>query len=96
MKVFGARCLVKEEKLDSTTAGGIIIPGREKEQTNRGTVVAIGDGAILENGMKIPMDVKVGDRIVYASFAGTPVASGDKGNEIFIVLNERDILCVVD
>lgn len=96
MKVLGARCLVKEEKLQEKTSTGIIIPGRDKVQTNRGTVIAVGTGAILENGTKVPMEVEVGARVVYASFAGTPVASGSKNDEVFIVLNERDILCVLE
>ena len=96
MKVLGARCLVQEEKLQEKTSTGIIIPGRDKAQTNRGKIISVGDGAILEDGTKVPMEVKVGDRVIYASFAGTPVASGNKNDEIFIVLNERDILCVLD
>lgn len=96
MKVLGARCIVKEEKLTDKTSSGIIIPGRDKLQTNRGTVIAVGNGAILENGTKVPMEVKVGDKIVYASFAGTPVATSSNEDDIFIVLNERDILCVLE
>lgn len=96
MRVFGARCLVKEEKLSDKTTTGIIIPGRDKIPTNRGEVVSIGDGVLLENGTKVPMQVKVGDIIFYASFAGQPISTGKKDSEVFIVLNERDILAALD
>ena len=95
IRVFGARCVVAEEKLEATTASGIVIPGRDKEQTNIGTVLVVGDGALLDNGTKVPMFVKPGDRVVYASFAGTPIVSKDT-DEHLIVLNERDILCCID
>ena len=94
MKVFGARCIVKEEKKESNkTTSGIIIPGLEKEPTYTGSVVAVGQGAMLETGVRVPMDVKVGDRIIYTAFSGTPI---EKDGETFIILNERDILCVLD
>jgi chaperonin GroES len=94
MKVLGARCIVKEIKLPEATKSGIVIPGQEKMQTNRGIVIAIGDGAMLDNGTKVPMQVKPGDEVVYAQFAGSPIEGKDK--EIYLVLNERDILCVFE
>ena len=57
--VKGARVLVKEDVLDEKTDGGIILPGREKEQTNQGIVLQVGDGAMLEDGTKVPVSVKV-------------------------------------
>lgn len=95
IKVFGARCIVSEERLDEKTESGIVIPGREKEQTNIGTVISIGDGAMLDDGTKVPMFVKPGDRVLYASFAGSPIVSKDT-DEHLLVLNERDILAVLD
>lgn len=93
MKVFGARCIVKEEKQSNKTSTGIIIQGKEKEPTYRGKIVAVGNGAMLENGTRVPMDVKVGDTVLYAAFAGSPV---ENNGETFVILNERDILCVLD
>lgn len=95
IKVFGARCIVAEERLEETTSSGIVIPGRDKEQTNIGTVLVVGDGAMLDNGTKVPMYVKPGDRVMYASFAGTPVVSKDT-DEHLLILNERDLLCIVE
>lgn len=96
MRVLGARCIVQEEKLEEATKSGIVIPGRDKVQTNRGKVISVGSGALLENGTKVPMEVKVGDRVVYTSFSGTPIVTGDKNTESFVILNERDILAILD
>lgn len=96
MRVFGARCIVREAKLDERTAGGIVIPGREKQSTNRGEVIAVGNGAMLDNGTRVPMDVKVGDTVIYTSFSGTPVVSEGKQAETLVILNERDVLAVLD
>lgn len=95
MKVFGARCIVKEDKLSETTKSGIIVPGRDEQQTNRGTVIAVGNGALLENGVRVPMDIKVNDRVVYTAFSGTPIVV-DNTKETYIILNERDILAVIE
>lgn len=93
MKVFGARCIVKEEKQGEETASGIIVPGKDKEPTYIGRIIAVGDGALLENGQKIPMSVNVGDRIAYTTFSGSPIKNGD---DEFLILNERDILCILN
>ena len=94
MKVFGARCIVKEEKKETNkTSSGIIVPGSDKEPTFQGTVIAVGQGAMLDSGIRVPMDVKVGDKVVYTTFSGTPIVNE---GETYLVLNERDILCVLD
>lgn len=92
MKLFGARLLVKEIKFEEKK-GGIIIPGREEEQTNTGTVIMVGNGALLENGERRPMEINVGDTVIYTHFSGSPVKIK---NETYLVLNERDVLIVLD
>lgn len=92
MKVLGARLIVKEFKKESTK-NGIIIPGRETESTNTGKVIAVGNGALLDSGERVPMEVKTGDVVVYTSFSGSPVKVKD---ETFLILNERDILVVLE
>ena len=87
--VIGARCLVKERPVEEKTQGGIILTSANQERQYIGTVVAVGEGATLENGNIKPMQVKVGDEVMFARFAGTPIKYKD--NE-YIVLNERDIL----
>lgn len=93
-EILGARCLVQEIRQNAETASGIVIPGREKEQTNKGIVLSVGDGAILEDGTKVPMKVKVGDHVLYSSFSGSPVKVNSDDPDTYLILNERDILCV--
>ena len=94
-RINGARVLVKEEKLSAELSSGIIMPGREKQQTNKGKVLIVGDGAMLENGTKIPVAVSVGETVLYSSFSGSPVKINKDDEEKYLILNERDILCVI-
>jgi chaperonin GroES len=95
--VKGARVLVKEQKLSQTTESGIIIQGREKEHTNQGIVLAVGEGAILEDGTLVPVGVNVGDKVMYTAFSGSPITkAGDDEEDVrYLILNERDILCKI-
>lgn len=95
IRINGARVLVKEERLDDKLSSGIVIPGREKQQTNIGTVLVVGDGSMLENGTKIPVSLSVGERVIYSSFSGSPIKSDEKDPDNYLILNERDILCVI-
>lgn len=96
VRINGARVLVREEKLTDELSSGIIMPGRNKEQTNKGVVIMVGDGAILENGTKIPVQVKVGEKVIYSSFSGSPVKVNNNDEDVYLILNERDILCVIE
>ena len=95
IRVLGARCLVEEEKMEEETKSGLVIPGRSKESTFVGKVIAVGNGAMLDNGESVPMQVNVGDRVTYTSFSGSPITD-DKTKKSFLVLNERDILAILD
>lgn len=95
-KLVGARVLVRATKAKDETNSGIILPSSEKDkQTNMGVVVAVGPGAILENGELVPMQVSVGDVVVFPSFVGNPISVKDDDNT-YLVIIERDIMCVVD
>jgi chaperonin GroES len=83
------RPIVQEEVLSS----GIVIPDTAKEKPNQGEVVAVGPGRRDEDGKIIPMDVSVGDRVLYAKYTGQEIKVE---NEELIVLNERDLLCKVE
>lgn len=96
IRINGARILVKEERLNDTLASGIVVPERSKQQTNRGVVLAVGDGAILENGVKIPVAVHVGETVIYSSFSGSPIKAHEKDEDTYLILNERDVLCVIE
>ena len=75
------------------TAGGIVIPDTAKEKPIQGEVVAAGNGKILENGQVRPLDVKVGDRVLFGKYSGTEVKVGD---EELLVMREEDIMGVVE
>ena len=89
---LGDRVVLKRVEAEAKTAGGIILPDSAKEKPREGTVVAIGAGRHLKNGERAPMSVKIKDRVLFSSYAGTEVnIDGDD----FIVLSEDEILAVI-
>jgi len=94
VKPLHDRVLVKPfEEEEEKTSGGIIIPDTAKEKPQKGEVVAVGDGRILDNGEKVPMCVKVGDKILYGKYAGTEVKiEGEK----YLVMREDDIYAIIE
>ena len=87
------RILVRRMAEEEKTAGGIIIPDSAKEKPQRGEVVAAGAGRIIEGGKKIPLDVKVGDTILFGRFAGTEIEL--EGVE-YLMMKEDDILGIIN
>ena len=88
------RVLVKRiEPGDKTSMGGIIIPDTAKEKPQEGEVMAVGSGKMLENGKVQPMNVKVGDRILFGKYSGTDVKIDD---EEYLIMREDDILGVLE
>ena len=85
------RIMVKVLEAKEMTKGGIVLPDTAKEKPQEGTVVAVGFGRILDNGQKAPLEVKVGDKVIYSKYGGTEVKIED---EEYIILQERDILAV--
>ena len=92
VKVIGARCIIKERPVEEKSQGGIILTTSSQERQYIGTVIAVGEGAILESGAIKPMQVEVGDEVMFARFAGTPI---NYNEEQYIILNERDILIAI-
>lgn len=86
------RVVVKPEEAEETTAGGIVLPDSAKEKPQRGTVVAVGPGKLLENGNRGTLSVAVGDVVIYGKYGGSDIEVD--GNEVKI-LYERDILAKV-
>jgi chaperonin GroES len=86
---LGDRVVVKPSTKEEMTKGGIVIPDTAKEKPQEGTVLAVGPGRMTEDGKRIPLDVKVGDVVVYAKYGGTEIKEGD---EELIILRESDIL----
>lgn len=87
------RILVKRLNEEEKTAGGIIIPDSAKEKPQEGKVVAIGKGKVLDDGKVVPLDVKVGEKILFSKFSGTEVKID---GEEHLILREEDILGVVE
>ena len=85
------RIVVKPGEEEETTVSGIVIPDTAKEKPQEGEVVAVGPGR-FEDGTRVPMDVKVGDRVLYSKYGGTEVkVEGDE----YLVLSGRDVLAIV-
>lgn len=93
LKPLADRVVVEPLAQEEVTAGGIILPETAKEKPQKGTVIAVGPGKRDEKGALIPMEVKVGDVVLYAKYAGTEVKL-ENGKEI-LVLRESDILAIV-
>ncbi len=88
------RVIVRREEEEAKTAGGILLPGSAQEKPNQGEVIAVGSGRILDNGDLRPVDVKVGDTVVFGKYAGQDTIDVD-GEEL-IILSETDIKAVVE
>jgi len=87
------RIIVKRLEEEEKTKGGIIIPDTAKEKPIEGKVIAVGDGRINENGTKIPLDVKKGDRILFAKYGGTEIKID---GEEHLMMKEDDILAIIE
>ena len=86
------RIVVKPSEGEEMTASGLVIPDTAKEKPQEGEVVAIGPGRIDDNGNRVPLDVAVGDKVIYSKYGGTEVKYS--GQE-YLILSARDILAVV-
>lgn len=93
LQPLGDRVVVKpDEELETRTASGLVIPDTAKEKPQIGEVIAVGPGALNDDGERMPMDVKEGDKVLYSKFAGTEVKIG---GEEYLVLSSRDLLAIV-
>ena len=93
VKPLQDRVLVERLQEEEKTKGGLFIPDSAKEKPMQGKVVAAGNGRILEDGKKIPMDVKVGDVVLFAKYSGNDVKIDDKE---YLIMKEDDILAIVE
>jgi len=87
------RVLVKRQEEETTSKGGIVLPGSATEKPMQGEVVAVGTGKRLETGELVTMDLKIGDTILFGKYAGTEVKLED--NE-FVMMSEDDVMAVVE
>ena len=88
------RVIVRREEEEQKTAGGILLPGSAQEKPNQGEVIAVGSGRILDSGELRPVDVKIGDIVVFGQYAGNDKIDVD-GEEL-IILSESDIKAVAE
>ncbi|EAS47299.1 co-chaperone GroES [Porticoccaceae bacterium] len=88
------RVIVRREEEEATSAGGILLPGSAQEKPNQGEVIAVGNGRVLDNGDVRPVDVKVGDKVVFGKYAGQDTI--DVEGEELIILSETDIKAVIE
>ena len=93
LKPLGGRVIVEPIEQEEMTAGGIILPETAKEKPQEGKILAAGPGDRDEDGERIPMEVKVGDKVLYAKYSGTEVKVDGKK---LLILRESDILAIVE
>ena len=92
IKPLEDRIVVKALEAETTTASGLVIPDSAKEKPQEGEVLAVGPGRIDDKGNRVPLDVAVGDKVIYSKYGGTEVKYG---GEEYLILSARDILAVV-
>jgi chaperonin GroES len=92
LKPLGNRVVVEPSEQEEVTAGGIVLPETAKEKPQKGTILAVGPGDRDEGGNRIPLDVSVGDTILFAKYSGTEIKMENKK---LLILRESDILAIV-
>jgi chaperonin GroES len=92
IKPLEDRIVVQASEAETTTASGLVIPDTAKEKPQEGTVLAVGPGR-WEDGSRVPLDVKVGDKVLYSKYGGTEVKYN---GEEYLVLSARDVLAVIE
>ena len=92
LKPLGDKVVIKLLEAEEKTKSGIVLPDTAKEKPHQGEIMAVGTGKVMDNGEKVPLDVKVGDKVIFSKFAGTEVKLD---GEEYLILSERDILAIV-
>lgn len=93
LKPLGDRIVVKPTEAEEVTKGGIVLPDTAKERPREGEVIAVGTGKYMETGAQVPMEVKVGDKVIYSRYGGTEVKIG---GEEYVILRQDDVLAIAD
>jgi chaperonin GroES len=92
IKPLEDRLIIKTSEAEQTTASGLVIPDTAKEKPQEGEVVAVGPGRIDDNGNRVPLDVAVGDKIIFSKYGGTEVKHAGQD---YLILSARDVLAVI-
>lgn len=93
IRPLGERVVVKPLPSEEITKGGIVLPDTAKEKPQEGEVVAVGSGRLLENGTRVAIDLKVGDKVLFSKYAGNEVKIDDVE---YLIMRESDILGVIE
>lgn len=93
IRPLGERVVIKPLPSEEVTKGGIVLPDTAKEKPQEGEVVAVGPGRLLDNGTRVSIDLKVGDRILFSKYAGNEVKLDDVE---YLIMRESDILGVIE
>ncbi len=91
LKPLGDRLVVEHVEQAEKTAGGVFLPDTAKEKPQEGHVLAVGSGRTLDNGNKLTMDVKVGDKIIYSKYSGSEIKVEGKD---YLIISEKDVLAI--
>src|SRR5512142_2402113 len=92
LQPLGDRVVVERDESETMTAGGIVLPDTAKDKPTRGTVISVGEGKLNKNGSRTPLQVRVGDRVLFTSYAGENFKLGDRE---LLLMHEEDILAVL-
>jgi len=93
IKPLGDRLVVKQLPSEEVTKSGIVLPDTAKEKPQQAEVIAVGPGRVLDNGQRQPMEVKVGDKVLYSKYAGNEVKID---GEEYLILREIDVLAIIE
>ena len=92
IKPLDDRIVIKQSAAEQTTASGLVLVDSAQEKPQEGEVVAVGPGRVDDNGNRVPMDISVGDFVIYSKYGGTEVKYG---SDEYLILSQRDVLAIV-
>ncbi|MGP3639925.1 co-chaperone GroES [Lentilactobacillus hilgardii] len=93
LKPLGDRVIIEREEEEEKNVGGIVLADNAKKKPQTGTIVAVGEGCVLDNGQTVAPVVKKGDKVMFDKYAGTEIEDNDKS---YLVLHEKDIVAIVE
>lgn len=93
IRPLGEKVLIKRLEAEEKTKGGIVLPDAAKEKPQKGTVLAVGDGKLLKDGKRASFQVKKGDKVLFASYAGTEIKVD---GEEYMLMDESDVLAILE
>ena len=93
LQPLGERIVVEREVSEETTAGGIVLPDSAKDKPSRGVVVSVGEGRLLKDGSRSPLQVKPGDRVLFTTYGPDEIKLGD---DEYLLMREDDVLAILD